>query len=111
MAAAMAGGKGRKKKWSKGKVREKVANQVLFNEDTYTRCLAEVPKGWRRLVFGTTSLLCTSSSPLGVRISETLRDQRSGLRVGRWSWRSLSPGGDAVSLSSFLSFEGLSAFR
>ncbi|CAM9343092.1 unnamed protein product, partial [Sphacelaria rigidula] len=47
MAAAMAGGKGRKKakqKWSKGKVREKVANQVLFNEDTYTRCLAEVPK-------------------------------------------------------------------
>lgn len=31
-------------KWSKGKVREKVANQVLFNEDTYSRCLAEVPK-------------------------------------------------------------------
>ncbi|CAN0211099.1 unnamed protein product, partial [Ascophyllum nodosum] len=44
MAAAMAGGKGRKKKWSKGKVREKVANQVLFNEDTYSRCLSEVPK-------------------------------------------------------------------
>lgn len=34
----------REQKWSKGKVREKVANQVLFNEDTYTRCLAEVPK-------------------------------------------------------------------
>lgn len=31
-------------KWSKGKVREKVANQVLFNEDTYNRCLSEVPK-------------------------------------------------------------------
>ncbi|CAN0488743.1 unnamed protein product, partial [Scytosiphon promiscuus] len=34
----------REQKWSKGKVREKVANQVLFNEDTYVRCLAEVPK-------------------------------------------------------------------
>ncbi|CAM9540859.1 unnamed protein product, partial [Phaeothamnion confervicola] len=44
MAAAMAGGKGRKKKWSKGKMREKMANEILFKEETYTRLLAEVPK-------------------------------------------------------------------
>ena len=44
MAAAMAGGKSKKKKWSKGKVREKVANKVLFDDETYTRFLAEIPK-------------------------------------------------------------------
>ena len=44
MAAAMAGGKSKKKKWSKGKVRDQVANKVLFDEDTYARLLAEVPK-------------------------------------------------------------------
>eukprot|EP00619_Florenciella_sp_RCC1007_P009273 CAMPEP_0205906092 /NCGR_PEP_ID=MMETSP1325-20131115/1747_1 /ASSEMBLY_ACC=CAM_ASM_000708 /TAXON_ID=236786 /ORGANISM="Florenciella sp., Strain RCC1007" /LENGTH=110 /DNA_ID=CAMNT_0053272079 /DNA_START=38 /DNA_END=370 /DNA_ORIENTATION=- len=44
MAAAMAGGKGKKKKWSKGKVREKVANKVLFEEELYERLKNEVPK-------------------------------------------------------------------
>ena len=44
MAAAMAGGKSKKKKWSKGKVREKVANKVLFDDETYTRFMAEIPK-------------------------------------------------------------------
>ena len=45
MAAAMAGGKGKgKKKWSKGKTREKVQNKVLFDQETYDRCLSEVPK-------------------------------------------------------------------
>ncbi|KAH8058160.1 hypothetical protein JL722_6011 [Aureococcus anophagefferens] len=44
MAAAMAGGKSKKKKWSKGKVREKMANKVLFDEDTCARLLAEIPK-------------------------------------------------------------------
>merc|ERR1712154_678479 len=44
MAAVMAGGKSKKKKWSKGKVRDQVANKVLFDEDTYARLLAEVPK-------------------------------------------------------------------
>ena len=44
MAAALAGGKSKKKKWSKGKVREKVANKVLFDDETYTRFLAEIPK-------------------------------------------------------------------
>merc|ERR1739848_169100 len=44
MAAAMAGGKSKKKKWSKGKVRDQVANKVLFDEDTYARLLAEIPK-------------------------------------------------------------------
>jgi ribosomal protein S25 len=31
-------------KWSKGKVREKVANKVLFDNDLYTRLSAEIPK-------------------------------------------------------------------
>ncbi|CAM9327982.1 unnamed protein product, partial [Heterosigma akashiwo] len=44
MAAALAGGKSRKKKWSKGKVREKMANKVLYDEDTYERLLTEIPK-------------------------------------------------------------------
>ena len=33
MAAAMAGGKGKKKKWSKGKSRDQVDNKVLFSKE------------------------------------------------------------------------------
>jgi len=44
MAAAMAGSKGKKKKWSKGKQREKVDNKVLFNKETYDRLNIEIPK-------------------------------------------------------------------
>eukprot|EP00913_Durusdinium_trenchii_P020081 g18870.t1 len=32
MKAAMAGGKSRKKKWAKGKVKEKLANLVMFDK-------------------------------------------------------------------------------
>jgi small subunit ribosomal protein S25e len=42
--AAMAGGKGKKKKWSKGKVREKLNNAVLFDAKTQERFDKEVPK-------------------------------------------------------------------
>ncbi|GHP06443.1 40S ribosomal protein S25 [Pycnococcus provasolii] len=42
--AAMAGGKGKKKKWSKGKTKEKVNNFVLFDQPTYDKLMAEVPK-------------------------------------------------------------------
>ena len=32
-------------KWSKGKMREKVANKVLFDEETYNnRLMTEIPK-------------------------------------------------------------------
>jgi hypothetical protein len=31
-------------KWNKGKVREKLANAVLFDDKTYERLMAEVPK-------------------------------------------------------------------
>eukprot|EP00933_Yihiella_yeosuensis_P052291 TRINITY_DN50318_c0_g1_i1.p1 TRINITY_DN50318_c0_g1~~TRINITY_DN50318_c0_g1_i1.p1 ORF type:complete len:113 (-),score=42.21 TRINITY_DN50318_c0_g1_i1:84-422(-) len=44
MKAAMAGGKGRKKKWSKGKVKEKLANLVMFDKATYDKMLKEIPK-------------------------------------------------------------------
>ena len=44
MAAAMAGGKGKKKKWSKGKSRDKVDNKVLLSKEQFDRMHEEVPK-------------------------------------------------------------------
>jgi len=44
MKAAMAGGKSKKKKWSKGKVKEKLANLVMFDQATYDKMLKEIPK-------------------------------------------------------------------
>jgi small subunit ribosomal protein S25e len=44
LAAALAGGRARKKKWNKGKTREKINAKVLFDEDTWTRFMTEVPK-------------------------------------------------------------------
>lgn len=44
MAAAMAGGKGKKKKWSKGKSRDKVDNKVLLSKEQFDRLHDEVPK-------------------------------------------------------------------
>merc|ERR1711862_255864 len=44
MKAAMAGGKGKKKKWSKGKMKEKLMNLVLFDKATYDKLLKEIPK-------------------------------------------------------------------
>jgi len=41
--AAKGGGKAKKKKWSKGKVREKSNNLVLFDKPTYEKLLTEVP--------------------------------------------------------------------
>lgn len=40
----MAGGKGKKKKWSKGKSRDKVDNKVLLSKEQYDRMHEEVPK-------------------------------------------------------------------
>mmetsp|Transcript_10958 Transcript_10958/g.12526 ORF Transcript_10958/g.12526 Transcript_10958/m.12526 type:complete len:109 (-) Transcript_10958:38-364(-) len=43
--AAMAGGsKGKKKKWNKGKNREKALNLVLFDKPSYERLLTDVTK-------------------------------------------------------------------
>mmetsp|Transcript_8089 Transcript_8089/g.12373 ORF Transcript_8089/g.12373 Transcript_8089/m.12373 type:complete len:112 (+) Transcript_8089:164-499(+) len=44
MAAAMAGGKGKKKKWSKGKARDQVDNKVLMTKEQNDRLHSEVPK-------------------------------------------------------------------
>jgi ribosomal protein S25 len=40
----MSGGKSKRKKWSKGKVREKLQNAVMFDQKQYDRMNAEVPK-------------------------------------------------------------------
>merc|ERR1711893_374000 len=37
------GGKAKKKKWSKGKVRDKLNNLVLFDKATYDKLMKEVP--------------------------------------------------------------------
>ncbi|KAJ3677946.1 hypothetical protein LUZ60_001749 [Juncus effusus] len=42
--AKSGGGKQKKKKWSKGKQKEKVNNAVLFDQATYDKMLTEVPK-------------------------------------------------------------------
>ena len=44
MKAAMAGGKGKKKKWSKGKVKENANNAVAFDKATLDKLIKEVPK-------------------------------------------------------------------
>jgi len=44
LKAAMAGGRSKKKKWSKGKVKEKLQNAVQFDKATYDRMLKEIPK-------------------------------------------------------------------
>merc|ERR1712192_154399 len=44
MKAAMAGGRSKKKKWSKGKVKEKLANMVMFDKATYDKMMKEIPK-------------------------------------------------------------------
>merc|ERR1712166_1719315 len=42
MSKPKAGAGAKKKKWSKGKVREKLNNLVVFDQATYDRMLAEV---------------------------------------------------------------------
>merc|ERR1711975_214455 len=44
LKAAMAGGRGKKKKWSKGKMKEKLMNAVMFDQSTYDKLLKEIPK-------------------------------------------------------------------
>merc|ERR1712048_1049244 len=44
LKAAMAGGRSKKKKWSKGKVKEKLVNMVMFDKATYDKMLKEIPK-------------------------------------------------------------------
>merc|ERR1711990_730720 len=42
--AAMHSSKGKKKKWSKGKTKEKVNNEVMYTQAAYDKMLVEVPK-------------------------------------------------------------------
>ena len=44
LKAAMAGGKGKKKKWSKGKVKEQLNNAVMFDKATWDKLVKEIPK-------------------------------------------------------------------
>merc|ERR1712054_388592 len=42
LAKSKGGASAKKKKWSKGKVREKLNNMVIFDQDTYDRMMKEV---------------------------------------------------------------------
>jgi len=42
-AAAMAGGKKSKKKWSKGRVKDKAQHVVILDQDKYDRIIKDVP--------------------------------------------------------------------
>jgi small subunit ribosomal protein S25e len=42
--ASSGGGKAKKKKWSKGKNKEKVNNAILFDKTSFEKMLTEVPK-------------------------------------------------------------------
>merc|ERR1719168_128861 len=42
--AAMACGRSRKKKWSKGKVQEKLNNMVMFDKATYDKMMMKIPR-------------------------------------------------------------------
>merc|ERR1712151_85863 len=44
LKAAMAGGRSKKKKWSKGKVKEKLQNAVMGDKGTYDKMMKEIPK-------------------------------------------------------------------
>merc|ERR1711869_48193 len=44
MIAAMAGAKSKQKKWSKGKVKEKLSNAAMFDKTTFDQMLKEIPK-------------------------------------------------------------------
>merc|ERR1719472_124385 len=43
-SAGSGGGKAKKKKWSKGKVKEKLSNLVLFDKTSYEKMLTDIPK-------------------------------------------------------------------
>ncbi|KAJ3238364.1 hypothetical protein HDU81_008005 [Chytriomyces hyalinus] len=43
IAKAMAGGKAKKKKWSKGRTKDKANNAVIFDKLTYDKLFKEVP--------------------------------------------------------------------
>lgn len=42
-AAAMAGGKKSKKKWSKGRVKDKAQHAIMLDQDKYDRIMKEAP--------------------------------------------------------------------
>merc|ERR1712060_703040 len=44
LKAALAGGRSKKKKWSKGKVKEKLSNMVMFDKPTFDKLVKEIPK-------------------------------------------------------------------
>ena len=67
------GGKAKKKKWSKGKSRDKLNNLVLFDKNTYDKLYKEVPS--YKLI--TPSIV---SERLKVRI-ETVDPVRSGISL------------------------------
>ena len=78
MKAAMAGGKGKKKKWSKGKVKEKAQLAVLFDKGCYDKLMKEIPKA--KII--TTSIVSERCKVNGSMARQAIRYlERKGLIV------------------------------
>merc|ERR1711970_796033 len=63
LAKTKGGAAAKKKKWSKGKVREKLNNMVIFDQGTYDRMMKEV---------STFKLVSTSAIPERLKVSGSL---------------------------------------
>jgi small subunit ribosomal protein S25e len=92
----MAGGKGKKKKWNKGKVREKLQNLVLFDEKTYERLKLEIPKMKLITVATTADRLKITGSLARAALKEL--EQAGSIRVV--SYHSKSPVYSRATLAS-----------
>ncbi|BBN69530.1 Ribosomal protein S25 family protein, partial [Prunus dulcis] len=77
-------GKQKKKKWSKGKQKEKVNNMVLFDQGTYDKLIAEAPK--YKLI--TPSILSDRLRINGSLARKAIRDL---MARGRLGWFLLMP--------------------
>merc|ERR1711918_70628 len=79
LAKSKSGDSAKKKKWSKGKVREKLNNMVCFDQNTYDRMMKEAaPSSWSPLPLSPSA--SRSTAPLLVVPS------RSSLRLAPSSW-------------------------
>ncbi|KAF5200800.1 40S ribosomal protein S25 [Thalictrum thalictroides] len=69
---AKSGGGKEKRKWSKGKQKEKVNNMVLFDRATYDKLLSEAPKF--KLI--TPSILCDGLRVNGSLARKEIREEK-----------------------------------
>eukprot|EP00922_Rhytidocystis_sp_ex-Travisia-forbesii_P028129 GHVS01041288.1.p1 GENE.GHVS01041288.1~~GHVS01041288.1.p1 ORF type:complete len:109 (+),score=19.14 GHVS01041288.1:75-401(+) len=70
--AAASASKGKKKKWSKGKSKDKLNNLVLFDKVTYEKMITDIPKS--KLI--TPSVICERLKINGSLARQAIRELR-----------------------------------